>query len=133
LGNFGGLGLTQDQAQLLYTIGVGDGSWGAFYDISVLYVMRTILFGYGSDHQLIVGKLAGGPQQNQQLTDSRGNLFTGPTYLGVQTFAECMFFEPVESAVAGGSLYDAMQNGNVRLFTSTLVQAITNTAEGVVI
>jgi tryptophan 2-monooxygenase len=132
-GNFGGLGLTQDQAQLLYTIGVGDGSWGAFYDISVLYIFRTMLFGYGNQHQLILGNLAGGPQQNQQLTDSGGNTFMGPTYLGVQSYAECMFFEPVQSAHASGSLYDAMQNGNVKLFTSTLVNSINKTGDGIVL
>jgi tryptophan 2-monooxygenase len=132
-GNFGGLGLTQDQAQLLYTIGVGDGSWGAFYDISVLYIFRTMLFGYGNQHQLILGALQGGPEQGAQLTDSRGNTFLGPTYLGVQSFADCMFFQPVQSSHVSGSLYAAMQNGTVGLYTSTLVSAITKTSEGIVI
>ncbi len=132
-GNFGGLGLTQDQAQLLYTIGVGDGSWGAFYDISVLYIFRTILFGYGNQHQLILGAPGGGPQGGGQLTDSRGNTFAGPVFLGVQSFADCMFFRPVESSHVSGSLYDAMQHGDVRLYTSTLVKSITKTAQGIVI
>lgn len=128
-GNFGGLGLTQDQAQLLYTIGVGDGSWGAFYDISVLYIFRTMLFGYGNQHQLIVGVPDGGPQQNQTLTDSAGNKFIGPSYLGVQSVAECMFFEPVRSVHVSGSLYDALQD-NVNLFTSTQVSSIDKLPDG---
>ena len=44
-GNFGGLGLTVQQSSIFYTIGAGDGSWGAFFDIGALYPMRTLLLG----------------------------------------------------------------------------------------
>jgi tryptophan 2-monooxygenase len=136
-GYFGGLGFNETQAQLLYTIGVGDGSWGAFYDISSLYVFRTILFGFGDNHQLIQGlfdgngNFLGGPQAGLQLQDTRGNAFLGPNYLGVQTFADCMFFQPVTSAQVGSmSLYDAMFEGDVNLYTSTTVSSITKNPDG---
>lgn len=32
-GNLGGFGMTSAEAEILYTIGIGDGSWGAFYSI----------------------------------------------------------------------------------------------------
>ncbi|MEM7254116.1 MAG: FAD-dependent oxidoreductase, partial [Pseudomonadota bacterium] len=35
-GKFGGMGLDTSEAELLYTIGTGDGSWGAFYPVSAL-------------------------------------------------------------------------------------------------
>ncbi|WP_353268769.1 FAD-dependent oxidoreductase [Gemmatimonas sp.] len=55
LGDFGGLGLNNDLATVFYTVGAGDGGWGAFYDISSLYVIRILLAGYGSHQQLVVG------------------------------------------------------------------------------
>ncbi|MGM9451483.1 hypothetical protein RRF55_28460, partial [Klebsiella sp. K47] len=31
-GDFGGLGMSAAESALFYAIGIGDGSWGAFYD-----------------------------------------------------------------------------------------------------
>ena len=32
-GDFGGLGMSADESSIFYAIGIGDGSWGAFYDV----------------------------------------------------------------------------------------------------
>jgi len=45
-GYFGGLGMDSQQSRVFYVIGMGDGGWGAFYDISSLYILRTALFGF---------------------------------------------------------------------------------------
>ncbi|RYF35068.1 MAG: NAD(P)/FAD-dependent oxidoreductase, partial [Comamonadaceae bacterium] len=47
-GWFGGLGMTQNQSNLFYTIGSGDGSWGAFYGVSAMWFIRCVMFGYNS-------------------------------------------------------------------------------------
>jgi len=44
-GDFGGMGMTADESAIFYAIGIGDGSWGAFYDVCSLYPMRTAIFG----------------------------------------------------------------------------------------
>lgn len=137
-GNFGGLGMNVDEAQLFYTIGAGDGSWGAFYDISCLYIFRTLMSGYGTNHQLIVGN--GAVLDDKEATpipdelshnvkDSNGNLLATPTFLGVQSFAESMFYLPVTSQNRsnGISLYQASHmypNFNINLLTQTPVTEI---------
>ncbi len=137
-GNFGGLGMNIDEAQLFYTIGAGDGSWGAFYDISCLYIFRTLLSGYGANHQLIVGNSFVVDEENampipdeisHNIKDSNGNLLANPSFLGVQSFAESMFYLPVTSQNRsnGLSLYQATQmypNFNIKLFTQTPVTEI---------
>lgn len=141
-GNFGGLGMNEAEVNLFYTIGAGDGSWGAFFDISCLYPMRTLLFGFGSHHQLIQGRfeqdrfLAGADHQCRDLTDSWGNPLDAPDYLGVQTFAECLFFEPVHSYhrdIHRLSLYEAIKRTGkrenrgyaVNLYLQTSVNCLT--------
>ncbi|MGB3262720.1 MAG: NAD(P)/FAD-dependent oxidoreductase [Microcoleus sp.] len=113
-GYFGGLGMNEAESKLFYTIGAGDGGWGAFYDISCLYPMRTLLFGFGTNHQLIQGTFDGqgnfapGSQYQQRTTDSLEREFPSPGYVGVQTFAECLFYQPVTSEfVENVSLYEA--------------------------
>jgi tryptophan 2-monooxygenase len=138
-GFFGGLGMTQKQSALFYTIGAGDGSWGAFYDISCLYVIRTLLFGFGTNHQLIKGlfgpdgKFKGGPEHDGRPRDSHGRPLAAPQYIGVQSFAECMFYMPVKSAneTNGISLYQAMHRDfGVRLWTGTSVKRMVKRSDG---
>ena len=140
-GNFGGLGMDDQEATLFYTIGAGDGSWGAFYDISCLYPIRTLLFGFGTNHQIIQGlfdddgRFRGGPYYCEATKDSAGKRFDTPDYRGVQTFAECMFFAPVKSQnVRCMSLYGAMvpadEPDGVHLFTATTVSAISRANDG---
>ncbi len=139
-GFFGGLGMTQKQSALFYTIGAGDGSWGAFYDISCLYVIRTLLFGFGTDHQLIQGLFGKkgaytpGPEHDGHPLDSHGKPLAPPAYIGVQSFAECMFYMPVQSdnKSNGVSLYDALSRREfeVRLWTDTPVKRVSKQPDG---
>ncbi|USG61232.1 NAD(P)/FAD-dependent oxidoreductase [Sneathiella marina] len=55
MGDFGGVGLSEEEARILFVIGCGDGGWGAFYNVSFLFVYRTLLHGYADDHQVIEG------------------------------------------------------------------------------
>jgi tryptophan 2-monooxygenase len=138
-GYFGGLGMSQDEANLFYVIGAGDGGWGAFYDISCLFPIRTLLFGYGTGHQLIQGKFgpagnyAPGPQPARPPTDSLGHTLQRPEYLGMQSLAECLFYEPVRSTnVSAVSLYEAIQSTDydVNLYTRNEVKAIIRRHDG---
>ena len=47
-GDFGGLGMNLEESAIFYSIGIGDGSWGAFYDVCSLYPLRTAIFGFSS-------------------------------------------------------------------------------------
>ncbi|MBD2576411.1 FAD-dependent oxidoreductase [Oscillatoria sp. FACHB-1406] len=132
-GFFGGLGMNEEEAELFYTIGAGDGSWGAFYDISCLYPIRTLLFGFGSNHQLIQGKFnpegefSPGSEYQNLLQDNLGNPLASPQYLGVQSFAECLFFEPVVSNLVDRiSLYQATQTEkyDINIYTRNPVRNI---------
>ncbi|HTX96955.1 MAG TPA: FAD-dependent oxidoreductase [Mycobacterium sp.] len=140
-GYFGGLGMNQDQANLFYVIGAGDGGWGAFYDISCLFPIRTLLFGYGKGHQLIQGKFddegnhAPGPQATGHPTDSLGHALQPPDYLGVESFADCLFYEPVRSdSVEPISLYKAIKSikYEVNLYTRNEVKTITRRDDGTI-
>jgi len=133
-GYFGGLGMDESESKLFYTIGAGDGGWGAFYDISCLYPIRTLLFGFGNNHQLIQGRFdenknfAPGSEYQQPITDSLDRKVASPGYVGVQTFAECMLYEPVTSEfVEPVSLYQASKmkdNYAVNLYVSNPVNKI---------
>lgn len=133
-GFFGGLGMNEAEAQLFYTIGAGDGGWGAFYDISCLYPIRILLFGFGSNHQLIQGKFDGdgnfapGTQYGKPAADNLGNPLASPRYLGVQTFAECLFYQPVNSQIVPNvSVYEASkmkEQYDVNLYTNNKVNKL---------
>ena len=138
-GYFGGLGMTEQEAWNFYTIGAGDGSWGAFYDICSLYPIRTLLFGFGTDHQLIQGtfdsngKFTPGPYAGEAVSDSLGNALDSPTYLGVQSIAECLFYEPVTSPfVKDVSLYQALRDPDyrVRLYSRTPAEEVRHLEDG---
>ncbi|RUS94965.1 tryptophan 2-monooxygenase [Dulcicalothrix desertica PCC 7102] len=131
-GYFGGLGMTEQEAWNFDVIGAGDGGWGAFYDISCLYPIRTLLFGFATNHQLIQGKFdhdgnfAPGQQWNQPTKDNLGNQLESPHYLGVQSLPESLFYEPVTSPFVDNiSLYQATQlYPGINLYTSNKVNTI---------
>jgi tryptophan 2-monooxygenase len=131
-GYFGGLGMNEQEAWNFDVIGAGDGGWGAFYDISCLYPIRTLVFGFAINHQLIQGKFdtngnfAPGEQYGQLTKDNLGNQLESPNYLGIQTFAESLFYKPVISSfVKNISLYQATQTyAGINLFTKSQVNAI---------
>jgi tryptophan 2-monooxygenase len=125
--------MSDKEAWNFYVIGAGDGGRGAFYETSCLYPIRTLLFGFSTNHQLIQGlfdtsgTFVPGPEHNQQVTDSHGYPLSSPRYLGGQTFSECLFYQPVASAsVESISLYDATQMDRyyVNLFTRSGVHQI---------
>lgn len=135
-GDFGGLGLTIDQANVFYTIGAGDGSWGAFFDIAALYPIRTLLFGYANSHHLLGNiNLTDKPYLQEikraTLMDSRYNpIQVG--LMGVASIPEMHFVNPVSSSidgVNGTSLYQHVQqdrdrDGGIKLFTQSPVVAL---------
>jgi tryptophan 2-monooxygenase len=123
-GNFGGLGMSERQAWDFYVIGAGDGGWGAFFDISALYPIRTLLFGFASHHQLVQGifnngQFNPGPHYQGQVSDSLDNPLPSPNYLGLQSVAESLLYQPVQSSqVSNISLYDASKEKlGVNLYT----------------
>ena len=131
-GYFGGLGFSNEQLQIFYLIGAGDGSWGAFFDVGSLYIFRTLLCGFGVNHQLINGRYNGdtfnpGPYVDAGTVPvSDGGKIKAPVYRGVQSFAECMFFLPADDAKS--SVYDAVAGNvpgaNVNLYSETSVTAL---------
>lgn len=131
-GYFGGLGMNEQQAWNFYVIGAGDGGWGAFYDISCLYPIRTLLFGFATNHQLIQGKFdingnfAPGAEYKEITRDNLGLQLKSPNYLGVEALAESLFYEPIVSPfVKNISLYQATQvYEGINLFTQSQVKAI---------
>lgn len=133
-GYFGGLNLTNEQLETFYLIGAGDGSWGAFFDVGALYIFRTLLCGFGVNHQLIKGRFSGsafnpGPYAgDNSVPVSDGGQIQPPIYKGVQSFAECMFFLPANHA--GQSVHDAVAGKvpetNVNFYGSTSVVAISD-------
>lgn len=121
-GNLGGFGMSAQEAELLYTIGTGDGSWGAFYSISALWFLRCTIFGFGGkDLQTVSGfteqeKLA---YYGKQVVDSKGNEIPSPTYKGIQSLVEYLYFHKAKDMKS--SLHDSE---SVRLFTSSPVSAV---------
>lgn len=132
-GNFGGLGLTEDESDLFYAIGFGDGSWGAFYDICCIYPIRTACFGFGSNLQLIDGlydsdgNFTPGPYADRaSLADSFGSSFESPKYRGVRTISDCILYQPARDGV---SFYDHAVGG-LGLLTSSRVTGIVKNSDG---
>lgn len=122
-GNFGGLGMNASEATIFYTIGAGDGSWGAFFDIAALYPMRTLLFGYADEHFLLTSvnyEDLPHPDKVQlqaeiPFTDSVGNDLTKPMFLGAAAIPEMHYFYPVRSninSIDQTSLHEAALDPN---------------------
>jgi len=110
-GDFGGLGMSTEESDIFYSIGIGDGSWGAFYDICCLYPLRTAIFGFSSNLQLIHGRIdtEGNPKPSpylgdDSLKDSNNLSFQPPRYLGLAALDECMLF--MKTSLSGVSFYD---------------------------
>lgn len=108
-GDFGGMGMSAKESSIFYAIGIGDGSWGAFYDVCSLYPLRTAIFGFGSQLQLIHGRvdamgdpLSDSPHVNSAAVfDSAGQRFDSPRYIGLAALDECLLFKkPAETAAS---------------------------------
>ena len=121
-GNLGGFGMTADEASLLYTIGTGDGSWGAFYSIGALWFIRCTMFGFGgAELQTIAGLGNPGtlPYCGQPTFDSAGRPLTPPTYQGIQSLVEYLFY-----CTAPNQPFSLYESDQARLFTNTSVAGI---------
>jgi tryptophan 2-monooxygenase len=87
-----------------------------------LYPIRTLLFGFATKHKLIQGRFnkegryVGGVHHAHSFRDSNGKEIAAPTYLGVQSVAECLFFLPAEhhGCEKPISLYDALKEKHQR-------------------
>ena len=125
-GDFGGLGMSSDESAIFYAIGIGDGSWGAFYDVCCLYPLRTAIFGFSSHLQLVHGRVdqdgmpyAAPYLEASDVTDSKGLMFQGPAYLGLAALDESLMF--LNAGMADTSLYEHLRQRDDGLLTDTSV------------
>ncbi len=128
-GDFGGLGMSADESAIFYAIGIGDGSWGAFYDVCCLYPIRTAIFGFSSHLQLVHGRVDDQGQvlpapfySSPSVRDSNGVKFQAPRYLGLAALDECLMFLDIDSQ--GRSLYQHLMELPAGLMTSTKVTGL---------
>lgn len=104
-GDFGGLGLSPTEMELFYTIGTGDGSWGAFFDVAALYPIRTLIFGFATRHKLLGHipqtvadslPLPASAREGGYCVDSLNRQFEMPLLAGVSAIPAMHLFQPVE-------------------------------------
>jgi monoamine oxidase len=132
-GWLGGFGMNDFQSQLFYTIGAGDGSWGAFYPIGAMWFIRCVMFGFNSDLQTLAGlnDASSLPHYNDaMLRDSLGNPLPPPIYSGIQSLVEWLLYNPTPSSKA---LYDAIQSGEAKLNLRDGITSITNNGNSLTI
>ncbi|WP_028634558.1 flavin monoamine oxidase family protein [Pseudomonas parafulva] len=134
-GDFGGLGMNQNESAIFYSIGIGDGSWGAFYDVCCLYPLRTALFGFSSHLQLVHGRVdpEGVPYAAPHLgvehvPDSRGVLFQGPAYMGLAALDESLMFMNITER--GLSPYEHLVQREDGLLTDSAVVSLQKLEDG---
>jgi len=122
-GNVGGFGMTPEQAELLYTIGTGDGSWGAFYNIGALWFLRCTYFGFDSNLRTVEGlsNSASLPYYNSPVKDAAGIDLKAPRYEGIQSLVEYLYYVPAPGATH--SLHDST---SAKLYVSEPVNHIAN-------
>lgn len=133
--DWGGLGLNDDESNIFYSIGFGDGSWGAFFDVCAIYPLRTALFGFSSNLQLIHGRFnedgtynPGPHAGDNPVSDSSNTNFEAPQYIGVKSFDDCMLFLPLPGT--SESLYDHLKKSSSGLLTSTTVNGLEKLSDG---
>ncbi len=131
-GNFGGMGMTAQESAVFYSIGIGDGSWGAFYDVCSIYPIRTAIFGFSSHLQLIHGRVnadgtpIASPYLNAtEIVDSGGLHFNTPKYVGLGALAESLLF--IKSDDTHESLYEHLIKSPSGLLTNSSVTKIKKT------
>ncbi|MDD2046317.1 flavin monoamine oxidase family protein [Pseudomonas putida] len=134
-GDFGGLGMSPEESAIFYAIGIGDGSWGAFYDVCCLYPLRTAIFGFSSHLQLVHGRVdeQGNPLEAPYLAaeavyDSKGLKFAAPTYLGLAALDECLLFMSIDGT--GRSLYSHCLKRENGLLTDSSVTGLSKLPDG---
>ncbi len=127
-GDLGGFGMNAEQADLLYTIGTGDGSWGAFYSIGALWFLRCTYFGFDSDLQTVEGfnNPSAFPFYNEKVYDNSTppQLLTPPIYEGIQSLVEYLYY----CEVPGGS---SSLRKDATLYVNCSVDTIEKSGNGV--
>ncbi|MDH1576572.1 flavin monoamine oxidase family protein [Pseudomonas sp. GD03746] len=134
-GDFGGLGMDRDESAIFYAIGIGDGSWGAFYDVCCLYPLRTAIFGFSSHLQLVHGRVDqegkpfGAPYLGvETVPDSKGLMFQAPAYLGLAAMDDCLLFMDIDTR--GTSLYNHLAQRDDGLLTDSSVCGLQKLPDG---
>lgn len=127
--------MDRDESAIFYAIGIGDGSWGAFYDVCCLYPLRTAIFGFSSHLQLVHGRVdeQGVPMSapylgRDEVLDSKGLKFQAPAYMGLAAMDESLLFMPL--GVGGSSLYEQCVAREDGLLTDSSVCALHRLADG---
>ena len=127
--------MSQEESAIFYSIGIGDGSWGAFYDVCCLYPLRTAIFGFSSQLQLVHGRVdtEGNPIPSPylgvpSLKDCNDLDFEPPRYLGLAALDECLMFTQI--SVNELSFYDHCRSRGEGFLTDTSVTRITKLESG---
>ena len=120
-GNVGGFGMTLQQAELLYTIGTGDGSWGAFYNIGALWFLRCTYFGFDSNLRTVEGlsNSSSLPYYGAAVVDAAGTALKPPLYEGIQSLVEYLYY-----VAAPGSTDSLHDSTTAKLYVSEPVNRI---------
>ena len=133
-GDFGGMGMSAEESAIFYAIGIGDGSWGAFYDVCSLYPLRTAIFGFSSQLQLIHGRVdsLGDPLNSPYLHsnavfDSNDLSFDSPRYIGLAALDECLLFMKTDET--GKSFYDHCNERGSGFLTDSSVTKLEKLAD----
>lgn len=132
-GWLGGFGMNDAQSQLFYTIGAGDGSWGAFYEVAAMWFIRCVMFGFNSNLQSLIG--LPNPQNlphynDESVHDSNGASLPTPFYSGIQSLVEWLLYVPAPGET--NSLYDVCisNDTSANLFVNCPVLAINKLTNG---
>jgi tryptophan 2-monooxygenase len=130
-GWLGGFGMTQEESSVFYTIGAGDGSWGAFYQIGAMWFIRCVMFGFNSNLQTLIGitDREALPWYGAPVSDSAGKPLAPPRYEGIQALDEWLLYQKAPGAAR--SFYDAMKEGGdsgAELYVQRAVTKITKLA-----
>lgn len=127
-GDLGGFGMNPHEADLLYTIGTGDGSWGAFYSIAALWFLRCTYFGFDSNLQTIesFSDARAMPHFDAPVADTNGVALAKPRYEGIQALVEYLFYVPAPGAKT--SLYEG-----AKLYVDTPVHRVEKCANGLML
>lgn len=126
-GWLGGFGMNQQQSELFYVIGAGDGSWGPFYEIGAMWFIRCVMFGFNSNLQTLIGMndAATLPYYNDaSLVDTAGNPLPPPLYSGIQSLAEWLLYVTPPAGLQ--SLFESceVENGGSGIFVNDPVKSI---------
>ncbi|MEM7255716.1 MAG: FAD-dependent oxidoreductase, partial [Pseudomonadota bacterium] len=116
------------EAELLYTIGTGDGSWGAFYPVSALWFLRCTIFGFGGRSLRTVTGLRNAkrlPHYGKSPKDDAGHRLPKVRFAGIQSLVEYLYYVPAPKESC--SLHDSKR---ARLFTRSPVNRITKVSGG---